>query len=307
MALGVCEIVEDDCHTDKGLEITVLSEKHLKTLIGKYFCDGFYPPQWEVLTGKEKELIGQRIVIRSPMTCQTKNFKVCKKCFGERRTRTNYVGITAAQSATERLTQLLMRSFHTSGSCELTIIPEVTKFIQNHLVNIEHDSSIRLVFNSKEIPKEFRSIPGFLGMNEYTAEFGEIHEDVHNNDTLVVVEKVKSLLRKDDKPDKTPAEYYQDLMSCILEVGETYSSYIELILAHIFMVDENDFWRYNQDRPIKMKLSDKTIAIKISPLLGFLYQPNRMSIRGVTDDHLLKEVPDDESLSFFEKIFLHKF
>ena len=33
-------------------------------------------------TGNEDDLIDQRIMIRSPMTCKTENFRICKKCFG---------------------------------------------------------------------------------------------------------------------------------------------------------------------------------------------------------------------------------
>ncbi len=77
-------------------------------------------------------------------------------------------------------------------------------------------------------------------------------------------------MKKSDNP-KLPHEYYTDLMSCILEVGDIYSSFVELVLAHLFLVNENEFWRYNQDKPVVLKLSEKTVAAKISPLLGFTF------------------------------------
>ena len=124
---------------------------------------------------------------------------------------------------------------------------------------------------------------------------------------MYIVEKLKEILKKNDKVTKKPGEYYTDLTECILSVGEIFSSYIEMVLAHMFMVSESDFWRYNQTQKIVTKLSDKTMAAKISPLLGFLYQPNRISINGITDDHLLNSIVSDKAVSFHEKIFLQKF
>ena len=177
------------------------------------------------------------------------------------------------------------------------------------MVDIEETSTnIRLrIGGGKEIPTaEFAKLPGFLEVESDRIDFEKLREPTTNSDTLSVVNKVKELLRKDSSPDLSPAEYYSSFMDAILSVGETYSSYIELILAHIFMVDDTRFWRYNQGLPIKLKLSEKSIAAKISPLLGFLFQPNRISIQGVSDDLLTQDIPDDSNLNFFEKIFLHK-
>ena len=55
--------------------------------------------------------VGSEIILRTPMKCHTKDFKICKKCFGEKNNRTKYIGVVAAQCLTERLTQLSMRSF----------------------------------------------------------------------------------------------------------------------------------------------------------------------------------------------------
>ena len=196
----------------------------------------------------------------------------------------------------------------TSGSCEFDINKPVSQFIQHHLVDICQDNGIiTLIFDSDEIPEEFSEIPGFVSKEGNKVIYVIITDEVRNKDTLSTVEGVKEILRKCDKVVKTPADYYHDLINCILKVGGIYSSYVELVLAHIFMVNKNEFWRYNQDKPISVKLSEKSIAVKISPLLGFLYQPNRISIGGIEEDHLLQEYPDDDSLSFHERIFLQKF
>ena len=109
MALSAIEITEDDCKCTDGLHTSIINKDHLKMLIGKYYKLN-ESDEWQLFTGDEKNLIEHEIILRSPMTCVTKNYKICKKCFGEKKIRTKYVGITSAQVITERLTQLLLRT-----------------------------------------------------------------------------------------------------------------------------------------------------------------------------------------------------
>jgi hypothetical protein len=110
MALGIVEIVEEDCGTDHCIEFIVFSKKHAKSLVGKYYKDPLQNLDWRVLDLETaNSLINKKIYIRSPMTCQTPNFRVCQKCFGAREFPTKYVGVCAGQIVSERLTQLIMR------------------------------------------------------------------------------------------------------------------------------------------------------------------------------------------------------
>ena len=113
MSLSPIEVVEEDCGCTTGLYITPFSKQHMHCLNGKYYKK-LATDEWKLLTGNEYDLIDQRIMLRSPMTCKTQNFRICKKCFGEKHLRTQFCGVTAGQVLTERLTQLLMRSFHES-------------------------------------------------------------------------------------------------------------------------------------------------------------------------------------------------
>jgi len=61
-------------------------------------------------------LIDKAIEIRSPIFC--KSPKLCQKCYGDlgKKLNSRFVGIVAAQTLGERGTQLVLRTFHTSGS-----------------------------------------------------------------------------------------------------------------------------------------------------------------------------------------------
>lgn len=54
------------------------------------------------------------------------------------------------------------------------------------------------------------------------------------------------------------------------------------------------------------KLSDKAVAAKISPLLGFLYQPNKITINGFDND-FIDVISSNKPLTFHERIFLQKY
>jgi hypothetical protein len=61
-------------------------------------------------------LIEKQIQVRSPILC--KSAKVCQTCYGDLHKTINsrFIGIIAAQTLGERATQLVLRTFHTSGS-----------------------------------------------------------------------------------------------------------------------------------------------------------------------------------------------
>ncbi|WP_010308016.1 DNA-directed RNA polymerase subunit beta' [Kurthia senegalensis] len=131
-------IREDDCGTDKGLEISALKEGNelIETLeervLGRYAKKTIVNPQTgevivapdELITAELARKIAEAgietVTIRSAFTCNTKH-GVCKKCYGMNLATGDEVevgeavGIIAAQSIGEPGTQLTMRTFHTGG------------------------------------------------------------------------------------------------------------------------------------------------------------------------------------------------
>lgn len=312
MSLGCLEIVEDDCGTEDGINVEVRSLDHAKSIIYKYYKLK-QNEEWKLINNLDdaKSLIGKEIILRSPMKCHTKDFKLCKKCYGERPTRTKYVGITAGQCITERLTQLSMRSFHSSGSAQLEARPEFSKLIKKHLIDIrKNNKKIELVFDTNEFPlDEIKQIDGYKSCKGNSIFFDELNKDITNYDVVTVIGDINDMLKKKTKIEETPDQYYDKLISAVLTVGGTYSSFVEMMLTHQFLVDEDNFWRYNYDKPPVMKLSDKAVAAKISPLLGFLFQPNKITINGFTDSEInaLTHTSLDHKLTFHERIFLQKY
>lgn len=299
MALSPLEIVEEDCGTDKHLELVVFSKKHAQTLSGKYYKDPNIDMPWTLLDfPTAKNYINKKILVRSPMTCQTPNFQLCKKCFGERHLSTPYVGIVAGQLVSERLTQLVMRSFHTSGSCNLPIDETLKKFIEDYLIDIDDtNEKYKLIFNKKPI-LSFSEIPGFDCINENKVIFNNITNVVTNTDVISVLNDVNQLLKTGRNVNiSSPVTYYEDFMSRILSVGTLFSSFVECIFANMCLVekDPNKFWRYNQDQKIIFKAGKLNLAYIVNPRLSCLFQPNSKSLKYLSQTQKIK--------TFYEKIW----
>ncbi len=120
MGLSPIEIVMDDCGTNDFLNVNIISEKHKKTLIGKYYLNN-QTNQIELITKENVNdlIVGRDVKIRSLITCEAHNDKICRVCFGDKQYPTKYLGILSAQIVSSVLTQLTMR-YH------------IAPFVSNH-------------------------------------------------------------------------------------------------------------------------------------------------------------------------------
>ena len=103
----------DDCGTTDYLEVFVKSEHKAKMLIGRYFdVNG----KLEKITGGNyKSIVNKKIKLRSLIYCKSE--RICHKCYGDvyKKLHSKFIGVLAAQSLGECNTQLILRTFHTSG------------------------------------------------------------------------------------------------------------------------------------------------------------------------------------------------
>ncbi|WP_125706973.1 DNA-directed RNA polymerase subunit beta' [Companilactobacillus zhongbaensis] len=129
---------EEDCGTDRGLEVSAITEGTdmieplFDRLVGRYTQKTVKDPETgdvivprgvmmdEDMAQKVVDAGVKTVTIRSAFTCNTKH-GVCKKCYGrnlatgEEVEIGEAVGTVAAQSIGEPGTQLTMRNFHTGG------------------------------------------------------------------------------------------------------------------------------------------------------------------------------------------------
>lgn len=129
---------EDDCGTDKGLEVSKIAdggeviEEMYDRIVGRMAFETVRHPETGEILARRNELIDEekagriveagveKVVIRSVLSCRTQH-GVCRMCYGRNLALGTHVeigeavGIIAAQSIGEPGTQLTMRTFHTGG------------------------------------------------------------------------------------------------------------------------------------------------------------------------------------------------
>jgi DNA-directed RNA polymerase subunit beta' len=117
----------DDCKCRDTFNIMIPDKengglKMAKTLVGRYVVE--FGPKGEqtlheITYGNYHNYVDRAVNLRSPLFC--KSIKVCKTCYGttEKHLHSKYIGIIAAQAMGEVSTQLVLRTFHTSGAAKV--------------------------------------------------------------------------------------------------------------------------------------------------------------------------------------------
>ncbi len=168
-------IVEEDCGTIIGIEMTALKEgeqivEHLGDRVyGRIPLEDVIDPETEKIICKTGNLIDEKmayaindstidiILIRSVLTCENQG-GICAKCYGLNLAKGKLVdigeavGVIAAQSIGEPGTQLTLRTFHIGGAgSRLTEQSEITvkkggKIIfSDNLKTVQYDGNIKVV------------------------------------------------------------------------------------------------------------------------------------------------------------------
>lgn len=334
------EFDENDCKTSFGLVITITCKDHALSLINKYYGNikpntkteagiAIVDGDWKLFTEKDaNESINKTFVFRSPITCQTKNFKICRKCFGEINIQSPFIGIITGQSIAERLTQLSMRTFHTSGSSSLPTDSNIVKFMEKHLITIDNhpEKNFCIIIFDSNIPDDIyirlQTIPGYIQYKFINTIDSDIYKKylndenkviayinvnkVENQDVTFKIKELNELLLK-IKPTKSNdlniSNIYSQFINVILELGLIYSSFIEIIFANMFVKDRIPI-RYllslNPNVMPDTKLNLKQIHTIVSKLLGLLYEPNSVSLSTFSNPNYVLQ---DDANTIFERLW----
>lgn len=102
-------VTADDCKSKIGYPVTI-SEKLINDYIGRFM----FTPKGLVELTKDNlsSLVGKEILIRSPMTCKTKD-GFCKKCIGRELTKLDHDSIIAmVLSVSAMLLKMFLKNMH---------------------------------------------------------------------------------------------------------------------------------------------------------------------------------------------------
>ena len=201
----------DDCGSLHPIRITIKTKKHLERYIGRTYR---LPSQvtYSTLKATDTHLIGETILLRSPITCACKK-GVCKACYGRELARTNKhitIGSYAAAIITNPISQAVLSSKHllTTISEEIVFDENFHKFFTlsaNEIVlNIQNDDidladySLLIIHDNIVMISELNEggINEFLTMfhvkNNKTGEIYEIQEST-GKDLYISPELIETL------------------------------------------------------------------------------------------------------------------
>lgn len=290
--LSPIELDMDDCGTNIGMSINIKTKEHAISLLHRYYLND--NGKWEVLKKKDIDsIVGTTRMFRSPICCAAPGFKLCKKCFGDYNIKTPYIGILAGQYISERLTQLSMKTFHSSGSSSIKSNKEIVKFMKDSLIDIEpltiseENDKFDIIF-SKDIPENciecFQNIPGYIGIpHKQSVRFSNL-SDVENEDVTKTIQKVNDLLKQQSKIQtlQSIVDTYDLFINELLAVGQIYSIFVEIVLCNMYVMKDRTLFRHAIQNDISSlpyrKLGIKNLHSNVSKLLGLLYEPNNKTI-----------------------------
>jgi len=321
MNLSPVSIGEIDCGVEYGLEVAVVNKRHAHSLVRRYYKYHQEDAAWLLLdtTHATEKLIGETIILRSPILCKTDGLRICKHCFGEYdRIPSKYVGVCTGQYLVERITQLSMRTFHSSGSSSYTFTKSLLEFIRDHLKDvINNQYKFTLVFDlpvptrfTKEMVKSFSNTEHYqdqviIKENGLQLEFFECLE-YENQDVTRILNQVNDSLKVKHKVGYSDIiSTYSEQIRNILTLGDIYSTFVEITMCNAYTgVDELKPVRYiiRDSKKVPELVTRRNIQAlheMSSSTLSLLYLPNKNTIMNMSgQSRIAADTP-----SVFEEIW----
>jgi len=311
----------DDCFHETGrskyYEVFIKNEKYLKILNHRWFLNPETATE-ELITPDRKDLIGKQIKLRSPITCQLDNYKICKKCLGEKRPKTENLGAPIGQYLAEAIVQMILRAHHFGGVFLVNLDSNVLDILRRSIVEkVEGDLTVismetqedveyvKEYLESKynELVQEGESLEDKILLNVFEKEnrwFIEItvHELPFSEDAVKILKSITSLIDKNrSKKDIIPMEYIYDKLAEISIENDVFHVYFEMVMSLLFYCSDGKMYRYSETDEITQQRSLKDVIDFIDPKLNIFYNFSNSNIQKIfaedeisSVDHMYKDL-----------------
>ena len=226
----------------------------------------------------QEYLVGKTIKLFSPVTCQHKDYQICKKCFGDKLPESINLGSTVGAALSEGIIQSVLRAHHFGGAFiahenqELldllkraefrypdTIIVSDKKdleFIESYLNTIYEEDDFNL--EVKEVDNKFEITIEILNMP-------------FNDDSVKALGEIVGLIdrNRDQGSVITPDNLYKQLYH-VIEENNILSIYLELIISLLYYDEDGILYRYS-NKEISYQTALKNIIEVLDPKLSIFY------------------------------------
>lgn len=251
----------DDCHSPNFVDLEITTDAHLKKLIGRYYYINGTRKLGHI-TKNSTDLIGQRILLRSPTKCCARD-GVCRICYGDLyhiNTSLNCAAIYSAIRIMNPVTQAIVGAKHhqTTNSVPISIEPKEifdkyftissTEIVLN--TNNDDIANASIVVKREDLfsveEDNSRFIDKLFRKKKKTSRNADTYSSEDGSITVTPYYVTKFYMKFDDSDELMEMKNITELelfihenlllqMNPVSECGETY---LQLPLE---CIDENDF------------------------------------------------------------------
>ena len=293
----------EDCfeHTgkEKYFKIKIKNKKFLKVLKHRWYkeADTSEKNEEKLINGDEDYLIGKEILLRTPITCQMSDYKICKKCLGEKIPETTNLGAPIGQYLSEAIIQSVLRSHHFGGVFLCNEDKKISEILRRVEIQANKDNTVikgskaDIIYIKKYLLSRYDEDPHSEGkiklivteLDDNQAEiYIEVLEMPKSEDAVKILTNITSLIDKnrDTKNLITIEEIFNELVNISDENG-IFNIYFELVLSLLFYDEENVLYRYSKTNNIVSQLSLKEIINNIDPKLSIFYNFSNKNLKNI--------------------------
>ena len=252
----------DDCGTTKGFTFKIIDKTHLNSLYSRWYMDG---TQIDV---DDNSLINTYVTLRTPIYCESKNYKVCKKCFGSKQPQSAALGASIGAYISESIIQSVLRTHHFSGAFITNVNPEMRDLIKE----LRFESPNRIYYDNEQDVKKLEDLlrsPKYYDGNGY---FDMVkHEDESepyytidqyempfNDDSVKQLNNIVGYIDRNRDIDNLISieDMYNFLLDNVVLPNGMLSIFIELVISILYYDEDGVMIRYSKKEP------DNQIALK---------------------------------------------
>jgi DNA-directed RNA polymerase beta' subunit len=289
---------KDDCGSERGFELKIQDKTHLESLYSRYYVTG------EEIDTEDLSLIGTYVTLRSPIYCESKSYKVCKKCFGHKQPQSKSLGASIGAYISESIIQSVLRTHHFSGAFITQINPEMRdlikklKFVspnriyykdENDVVALQsllnsskyYDSPDHVVFEKVQPQEEWDDVLEQEKLGEPYYEI-VINELPFNDDSVKQLNNIVSYIdRNRDLEDLISMEdMYNFLLDNVVLPNGILSIFIELVISILYYDENKVMIRYSK-LPVDHQIALKTVIDRLDPKLAIFHNFSNKAINRI--------------------------
>ena len=277
----------DDCGSTRGLEIKIVDATHLESLYSRYYMDG------TEIDVTDKSLIGTRVVLRSPVYCESKNYKVCTKCFGHKKPQSKALGASIGSYISESIIQSVLRTHHFSGAFITNVNPELVAMIKK----LRFSSPDRIYYSDEQ---DVLNLEQLLHSSKYYDNDNDvifqkiqpdgeesyyrivINELPFNDDSVKQLNNIVSYIDRNRDIEKLISieDMYNFLLENIILPNGILSIYVELVISLLYYDEDDIMIRYSKKSP-DHQTALKHVIDKLDPKLAIFHNFSNKAINRI--------------------------